>query len=65
MFARGQFRNHSTIRRVDCDLRGHNARKYVTPPLHDRSSGLITGAFDGQNQAAAWAAAGSACRGRK
>jgi len=65
VFPRGQFRNHPTIRRMDRDLRGHNARKYATPALHDRGGGLIAGALDGQNQAAARAEVIGACGFRK
>ena len=53
MLAGGEFRNHAAIRRVGCDLRGHDTRERVAPALHYRCSRLITGAFDGENQAAA------------
>ncbi len=50
MFARGEFRNHTAIGRMDGDLRGHNARQDAAPALHHRGRSLITGAFDGKNQ---------------
>jgi hypothetical protein len=53
MLAGGKFRNHAAIRSMDCDLRGHNARQYATPTLYYCGCGLITGTFDGENQAAA------------
>ena len=57
MFARGEFRNDTPIRRMDCDLRSHDAREYATPALYYRRCSFITGAFDGENHAAVWAAA--------
>ena len=52
MFARGEFRNHAAIGRMDGDLRGHNAREDAPPALHHRGRGLVAGAFDGENQPA-------------
>src|SRR6202044_1633093 len=54
MFARSEFRNHTAIGRMHGDLRGHNARQYAPPTLYNRGCGLITRAFNGKNQAAAW-----------
>jgi putative nucleotidyltransferase with HDIG domain len=52
MFAGGEFRNYTAIGRVDGDLRGHNARQDAPPAFHHRGCSLITGAFDGKDQAA-------------
>jgi putative nucleotidyltransferase with HDIG domain len=54
VFARGEFRNHTAIGRMDGNLRGHNTRQYAAPAFHHRGRRLITRAFDGENQAAAW-----------
>jgi poly(A) polymerase len=59
VFARGKFRNHTTIRRMNSDLRRHDAREDKAPALDHRGCGLITGAFDSQNQAPVISALGA------
>ena len=59
MFARSKFRNHTTVRRVNFNLRGHDAREHMTAALDHCGCGLITGAFDRENQTAAISALGA------
>src|SRR3984885_9840050 len=52
MFPGSEFRNPSAIRRMGSDLRSHDVGKDAVPALHHRSCGLVTGTFNGKNQAA-------------
>ena len=53
MLARGEFWDHTAVGSMDGNLRCHNARQYAMAALHHGGGGLITGAFDSENQAAA------------
>jgi putative nucleotidyltransferase with HDIG domain len=52
VFAGSQLRNHPAIGRMNRDLGGHHARQDAPSTLHHSRGSLVTGAFDGQNQAA-------------
>ena len=53
VLAAGQFGDDATVARVGCDLRGHHGAERATAALDDGCCGLVTGGFDGEDEAGA------------
>jgi poly(A) polymerase len=53
VFAAGELGNHSPVRRVSSDLRGHGRRKRARAALHHRGCSFVAGGFHAEDEAAA------------